>query len=72
MRCNLLFEKRLGQLLCYTNVFSPDVPKTIEEFSANIKMMKFNVKIDGDEYEIIFEKNDHGELEVSSLIPTND
>lgn len=56
----------------FLNVFSPDVPKTIEEFSINIKMMKFNVKINGDEYEIIFEKNDLGELEVSSLMPTND
>lgn len=50
-------------------VFSPDVPKTVEEFSANIKMMKFNVKINRDEYEIIFEKNDLGELEVSSVTP---
>lgn len=64
--------------LCYTkckkslsdrlvDVFAPDVPKTVEEFSANIKMMKFNVKINRDEYEIIFEKNDLGELEVSSV-----
>lgn len=50
------------------NVFSPDVPQTIEEFSANIKMIKFNAKINGDEYEIVFEKNGEGELEVTKLI----
>ena len=65
--CYTKCKKSLSDRL--VDVFAPDVPKTVEEFSANIKMMKFNVKINRDEYEIIFEKNDLGELEVSSVTP---
>lgn len=53
----------------FLNVFPSNVPETIEEFSANIKTIKFNVEINGDEYEVIFEKNDNDELAVSKLIP---
>ena len=53
----------------FVYIFSPDVPETIEEFSANIKMIKFNTRINGDAYEVIFEKNDNGELYVSRLTP---
>lgn len=51
-------------------IFSPDVPETIQEFSANIKMIKFNVTINGDEYEVILEKNHCGEFEVLRLHPS--
>ena len=51
----------------YLAVFNPQVPDTLEEFSNGIAMIKFNVKINGDAYEIVFEKNDQGKLCVSSL-----
>jgi hypothetical protein len=51
----------------YIEVFVPNAPDTLEEFTDGIDMMKFNVKISGDEYEIIFEKNDLGELVVTNL-----
>ena len=51
----------------YIEVFVPNIPDTLEEFTDGIDMIKFNVKISGDEYEIIFEKNDFGELVVSNL-----
>lgn len=40
----------------YIEVFAPRVPDTLEEFTAGIDMIKFNVKISGDKYEITFEK----------------
>ena len=55
----------------YIEVFVPNVPDTLEEFTDGIDMIKFNVKINGDEYEIIFEKNDLGELVVTNLSEIN-
>ena len=51
----------------YIEVFVPSVPATLEEFTSEIEMIKFNVKINGDLYEITFEKTDNGELVVSDL-----
>ena len=55
----------------YIEVFAPHVPDTLEEFTAGIDMIKFNVKISGDEYEITFEKNSLGELVVTNLSEIN-
>ena len=55
----------------YIEVFVPNVPDTLEEFTDGIDMIKFNVKISGDEYEIIFEKNDLGKLVVTNLSENN-
>ena len=55
----------------YIEVFVPNIPDTLEEFTDGIDMIKFNVKINGDEYEIIFEKNDLGELVVTNLSEIN-
>ncbi len=51
----------------YIEVFMPKVPDTLEEFTKGMDMIKFNVKISGNEYEIIFEKNNLGELVVTNL-----
>lgn len=51
----------------YIEVFVPNIPDTLEEFTDGMDMIKFNVKISGDEYEIIFEKNDLGKLVVTNL-----
>ncbi len=51
----------------YIEVFAPRVPDTLEEFTKKIDMIKFNVKINGNEYEITFEKNSLGELGVTHL-----
>ena len=40
----------------------------LEEFTSKIEMIKFNVKINGDLYEITFEKTDNGELVVTGLV----
>ena len=55
----------------YIEVFVPNIPDTLEEFTDGIDMMKFNVKISGDAYEIIFEKNDLGKLVVTNLSEIN-
>ncbi len=55
-----VFERMLG-------FFKSEVPDTLEEFTENIAMIKFNVEINGDAYEIIFEKNNNGKLSVSGL-----
>ena len=55
----------------YIEVFVPNIPDTLEEFTAGIDMIKFNVKISGDEYEIVFEKNDLGKLVVTNLSEIN-
>ena len=55
----------------YIEVFAPRVPDTLEEFTAGIDMIKFNVKISGDKYEITFEKNSLGELVVTNLSEIN-
>ena len=55
----------------YIEVFVPSVPDTLEEFTDEIDMIKFNVKISEDEYEIIFEKNDLGELVDTNLSEIN-
>ncbi len=52
----------------YIEVFVPNAPDTLEEFTDGIDMIKFNVKINGDEYEITFEKNNAGALVVSNLV----
>ena len=51
----------------YLEIFSPQVPDTLEEFVETIDRIKFKVWINKDAYEITFEKNDSGELVVSSL-----
>ena len=51
----------------YMEAFFPEVPSSLEEFCDGIDMIRFNVEINGDNYEIIFEKNDQGELAVTSL-----
>ena len=51
----------------YIEVFIPNIPDTLEEFTDGMDMIKFNVKISGDEYQIIFEKNDLGKLVVTNL-----
>lgn len=68
---SVTYQRNTKQTLIdkFVYIFSPDVPETIEEFSANIKMIKFNTRINGDAYEVIFEKNDNGELYVSRLTP---
>ena len=55
----------------YIEVFVPNIPDTLEEFTDGIDMIKLNVKINGDEYEIIFEKNDLGKLVVTNLSEIN-
>ena len=55
----------------YIEVFAPHVPDTLEEFTIGIDMIKFNVKISGDKYEITFEKNSLGELVVTNLSEIN-
>ena len=52
----------------YIEVFAPRVPDTLEKFTNGIEMIKFEVEINGDLYEITFEKNSAGELAVSNLI----
>ena len=52
----------------YIEVFVPSVPATLEEFTSEMEMIKFNVKINGDLYEITFEKTDNGELVVTGLV----
>ena len=51
----------------YIEVFAPRVPDSLEEFTDGIDMIKFNVTISGEEYEITFEKNSLGELVVTRL-----
>ncbi len=51
----------------YIEVFVPNVPDSLDEFTAGIDMIKFSVKINGNAYEIVFEKNSIGELVVSGL-----
>ena len=55
----------------YIEVFVPNAPDTLEEFTDGIDMIEFNVRISGDEYEIIFEKNDLGELVDTNLSEIN-
>ena len=52
----------------FMQVFNPQVPDTIEEFIEEIDMIKFNAKINGDKYEITFEKNSQGQLCASNLM----
>ena len=55
----------------YIEIFAPRVPDTLEKFTDEIDMIKFNVRIRGDKYEIIFEKNTLGELVVTNLSEIN-
>ena len=61
-----------GFLDRYIEVFKPNVPDTLEEFSEGMDMIKFKLEINGDAYEIIFEKNEGGDLAVSDLIAVAD
>ena len=61
-------NKEKGLFDRYIEVFHPQVPDTLEKFSEGIDMIKFKVKINGDTYEITFEKNDQGKLFVSNLM----
>ena len=56
-----------GTFDIFLEVFAPQVPDTVEEFAAGLERIRFNVNIDRNEYEIVFEKNAQGELVVSSL-----
>ncbi len=56
-----------GRFDKYIEVFAPNVPDSLEEFNKEIDMIKFNVKINRNAYEIVFEKNSDGELVVSDL-----
>ena len=58
-------KRNIGDL--FIEVFAPRVPDTLEEFANEIEMIMFKVKINGDFYEITFEKNNVGELVVSKL-----
>ena len=60
-------RKTLADL--FSQVFNPQAPDTIGEFSANIKDMEFDVEINGDEYTIILENDGKGTLVVSRLMP---
>lgn len=53
-------------------IFNPQVPDTLEEFSKGIDMIQFKVQINGNAYEITFEKDDQGEFFVSGLTPSED
>lgn len=55
----------------YIAVFAPRVPDSLEEFTEGIDMIKFDIKINGDKYEITFEKNSVGELVVSNFAEVN-
>ena len=55
----------------YIEVFAPRVPDTLKEFTDGIDTINFNVKINGDKYEITFEKNSLGELVVANLSEIN-
>lgn len=50
------------------NIFAPRAPESIEEFNEEIESIQFSVKVNGNAYEITFEKNELGELVVSELI----
>lgn len=56
-----------GKFDKFIELFAPDVPDSLEEFNKGIDMIKYNVKINKDEYLIVFQKNIEGELIVSSL-----
>ena len=60
-----------GFLDIYIEVFAPRVPATLEEFTDETAMIKFKLEINGDAYEIVFEKNSVGELSVSDLTKIN-
>jgi hypothetical protein len=51
----------------FMEVFNPSVPDSLDEFIADIDMIRFNVRINGNPYQITFEKNNQGELVVSDL-----
>ncbi len=51
----------------YIKVFVPNIPKDLDEFTARMEMIQFDVKINGQPYQITFEKNSEGDLAVSSL-----
>lgn len=53
-------------------LFNPLAPDSLEEFNENIDMIKFKATVNGDEYEITYEKNSSGEFFISSLTPIGD
>ena len=56
----------------FIEVFNPSVPDTIEEFTKDINTLKFKLTVNGDGYEIFFEKNDCGDLVISKLVALDD
>ncbi|MBE6644510.1 MAG: hypothetical protein E7612_03915 [Ruminococcaceae bacterium] len=52
----------------FMQVFNPKIFDSLEEFNEEIDMIKFTVKINGDKYEITFEKNSQGQLCASNLM----
>jgi len=52
----------------YRNVFNPQAPESIEEFSAYVQTIEFDAKVNGDDYTITFTKDAQGKLLVSSLV----
>lgn len=68
-RYSLINHERKTLADLFSQVFNPQAPDTIEEFSANIKDMEFDVEINGDEYTVILENDGNGALVVSRLMP---
>ena len=58
------YFKRLAE------VFNPNVPETFEEFDKNIKSVKLYVEVNGESYEITFERDMQGGLNVSLFTKT--
>ena len=46
---------------------NPQVPDTVTEFTKDIEMIKFDVEINAATYEIVFERDEYGTLDVSRL-----
>lgn len=54
-------------LRAISEAFNPKAPADIDEFTASVSMIEFDVEINDDDYIITFEKNIQGELVVTSL-----
>ena len=66
------YESGRTTLGIYVDYFFPKVPDTIEEFSKNIKDMSIEVTINGDDYQVNFLKNEHGNLVVIEVVEVVD
>lgn len=49
------------------DIFSPDVPDTLEAFGETLAWMRFDVNINGTDYQITLEKNELGEFAVTEF-----